>query len=79
MSLYYGQRATPGGLLIAEACAVSEAARGSPDVPGLWTDEQVDAWKPIVDAVHAKGAVFFAQIWHAGRASLLGTTTRCAH
>ncbi|RCV25470.1 hypothetical protein SETIT_5G169500v2 [Setaria italica] len=71
MSLYYAQRATPGGLLISEACAVSETARGSPDVPGLWTDEQVEAWKPVVDAVHAKGAVFFAQIWHAGRASLL--------
>ncbi|CAO2202828.1 unnamed protein product [Urochloa humidicola] len=71
MSLYYCQRATPGGLLISEACAVSETARGCPDVPGLWNDEQVEAWKPIVDAVHAKGAVFFAQLWHAGRASLL--------
>ncbi|CAO2184567.1 unnamed protein product [Urochloa humidicola] len=69
MSVYYCQRATPGSLLISEACAVSETARGYPDVPGLWTDEQVEAWKPIVDAVHAKGAVFFAQIWHSGRAS----------
>ena len=72
MSLYYCQRATPGGLLISEACAVSESARGYPDVPGLWTDEQVQAWKPIVDAVHARGAVFFAQIWHTGRASRSG-------
>ncbi|CAL4956626.1 unnamed protein product [Urochloa decumbens] len=71
MSLYYCQRATPGGFLISEACAVSETARGSQDVPGLWADEQVEAWKPIVDAVHAKGAVFFAQLWHSGRASLL--------
>ncbi|CAL4963644.1 unnamed protein product [Urochloa decumbens] len=71
MSLYYCQRATPGGFLISEACAVSETARGSQDVPGLWADEQVEAWKPIVDAVHATGAVFFAQLWHAGRASLL--------
>ncbi|OEL31527.1 putative 12-oxophytodienoate reductase 5 [Dichanthelium oligosanthes] len=69
MSLYYCQRATPGGFLISEACAVSESARGYPDVPGLWTDEQVEAWKPIVDAVHAKGAVFFAQLWHTGRVS----------
>lgn len=69
MSLYYCQRATPGGFLISEACAVSETARGYPDVPGLWTDEQVEAWKPIVDTVHAKGAVFFAQIWHTGRVS----------
>ncbi|WVZ71058.1 hypothetical protein U9M48_019684 [Paspalum notatum var. saurae] len=69
MSVYYCQRATPGGFLIAEACAVSESARGYPDVPGLWTDDQVEAWKPIVDAVHAKGAVFFAQLWHTGRVS----------
>ncbi|WVZ79556.1 hypothetical protein U9M48_027121 [Paspalum notatum var. saurae] len=67
MSVYYCQRATPGGFLITEACAVSESARGYPDVPGLWTDHQVEAWKPIVDAVHAKGAVFFAQLWHTGR------------
>lgn len=69
MALYYRQRATPGGFLIAEACAVSESARGYPDVPGLWTHQQVVAWKPIVDAVHASGAVFFAQLWHTGRAS----------
>lgn len=69
MSLYYCQRATPGGFLIAEACAVSESARGYPDVPGLWTDQQVEAWRPIVDAVHGKGAVFFAQLWHTGRVS----------
>lgn len=75
MALYYCQRATPGGLLIAEACAVSESARGYPDVPGLWTDQQVEAWKPIIDAVHARGAVFFAQLWHTGRASASGTVT----
>ncbi|OEL31526.1 putative 12-oxophytodienoate reductase 4 [Dichanthelium oligosanthes] len=72
MARYYCQRATPGGLLITEACAVSETARGYPDVPGLWTDEQVEAWKPIVDAVQANGAVFFAQVWHTGRATTAG-------
>ncbi|XP_047094478.1 putative 12-oxophytodienoate reductase 11 [Lolium rigidum] len=67
--IYYEQRAAPGVLLIAEANAVSETARGYPNVPGLWSDEQVEAWKPVVDAVHAKGAVFFCQIWHTGRVS----------
>lgn len=43
------------------------------DTPGLWTREQVEAWKPVVDAVHAKGGVFFCQIWHTGRASNYGT------
>lgn len=36
---------------------------------GLYTEEQVEAWKPIVSAVHEKEAVFFAQLWHVGRAS----------
>ena len=40
-----------------------------PDTPGIWTKEQVEAWKPIVDAVHAKGGIFFCQIWHVGRVS----------
>ncbi|VVA19673.1 PREDICTED: 12-oxophytodienoate reductase, partial [Prunus dulcis] len=67
--LYYSQRTSQGGLLIAEASGVSDTAQGYPDMPGLWTREQVEAWKPIVDAVHAKGGVFFCQIWHAGRVS----------
>lgn len=36
-------------------------------MPGIWTKEQVEAWKPIVDAVHEKGGIFFFQIWHPGR------------
>ncbi|XP_062027416.1 12-oxophytodienoate reductase 1-like isoform X1 [Rosa rugosa] len=67
--LYYSQRTTNGGLLIAEASGVSNTAQGFADMPGLWSKEQVEAWKPIVDAVHAKGGVFFCQIWHAGRVS----------
>ncbi|KAK4859319.1 hypothetical protein QYF36_003469 [Acer negundo] len=34
-------------------------------MPGVWRKEQVEAWKPVVDAVHAKGGVFFCQLWHA--------------
>uniref|UniRef100_A0A2N9GDE5 NADH:flavin oxidoreductase/NADH oxidase N-terminal domain-containing protein n=1 Tax=Fagus sylvatica TaxID=28930 RepID=A0A2N9GDE5_FAGSY len=67
--LYYSQRTSKGGLLIAEATGVSDTAQGYPDTPGIWTKEQVEAWKPIVDAVHAKGGVFFCQIWHVGRVS----------
>ncbi|KAL6983164.1 12-oxophytodienoate reductase 1 [Sarracenia purpurea var. burkii] len=43
-----------------------------PHTPGIWTKEQVQAWKPIVDAVHAKGGIFFCQIWHVGRVSNQG-------
>ncbi|KAI8531182.1 hypothetical protein RHMOL_Rhmol11G0117300 [Rhododendron molle] len=67
--LYYAQRATKGGLLISEATGVSDTAQGFPHTPGIWTKEQVEAWKPIVDAVHAKGGIFFCQIWHVGRVS----------
>ncbi|XP_027088006.2 putative 12-oxophytodienoate reductase 11 [Coffea arabica] len=67
--LYYSQRTTPGGFLIGEASGISETAPGYPNTPGIWTKEQVEAWKPIVNAVHEKGGIFFCQLWHAGRAS----------
>ncbi|GLJ17102.1 hypothetical protein SUGI_0295850 [Cryptomeria japonica] len=67
--LYYTQRTTPGGLLISEAAAVSESCKGIPRAPGIWTKEQVEAWKPIVSAVHDKGGIFFCHLWHAGRCS----------
>ncbi|CBI39234.3 unnamed protein product, partial [Vitis vinifera] len=67
--LYYSQRATKGGLLITEATGVSDTAQGYAHTPGIWTKEQVEAWKPIVDAVHAKGSIFICQLWHVGRVS----------
>ncbi|KAK0577403.1 hypothetical protein LWI29_032576 [Acer saccharum] len=67
--LYYSQRSTKGGFLISEATGVSDTAQGFTHTPGIWTKEQVEAWKPIVDAVHAKGGIFFCQIWHVGRVS----------
>ncbi|KAD6796638.1 hypothetical protein E3N88_07534 [Mikania micrantha] len=70
--LYYSQRATKGGLLITEATGVSDTAQGYPDTPGIWTKEQVEAWKPIVNAVHEKGGLFFCQIVHVGRVSNYG-------
>ncbi|KAB2616850.1 12-oxophytodienoate reductase 11 [Pyrus ussuriensis x Pyrus communis] len=71
--LYYSQRTSNGGLLIAEATGISDTAQGYPDTPGIWTKEQVEAWKPIVDAVHAKGGIFFCQIGHVGRVSYTGS------
>ncbi|KAH0723012.1 hypothetical protein KY290_005680 [Solanum tuberosum] len=67
--LYYSQRSTKGGLLIGEATVISETGRMCNDTPGIWTKEQVEAWKPIINEVHAKGGIFFSQIWHAGRVS----------
>ncbi|KAL0422220.1 UNVERIFIED_CONTAM: putative 12-oxophytodienoate reductase 11 [Sesamum latifolium] len=68
-ALHYSQRTTKGGLLIAEATGISDTAQGSHDTPGIWTKEHVEAWKPIVEAVHQKGGIFFLQLWHVGRAS----------
>ncbi len=66
---YYAQRATPGGLLIAEASPVMATGFGSPGVPGIYTEQQIAGWREVVDAVHAKGGVIFLQLWHVGRVS----------
>jgi 12-oxophytodienoic acid reductase len=66
---FYSQRTTRGGLLITEANAVSQQAIGFPHSPGIFHDEQVKAWKNVVDAVHEKGGIIFCQIWHVGRVS----------
>ncbi|KAK4278476.1 hypothetical protein QN277_016317 [Acacia crassicarpa] len=68
-ALYYSQRTTNGGFLIGEATGISETAQGYPNTPGIWKREHVEAWKPIVSAVHEKGGIFFCQLWHAGRVS----------
>uniref|UniRef100_A0A2P2NZK1 NADH:flavin oxidoreductase/NADH oxidase N-terminal domain-containing protein n=1 Tax=Rhizophora mucronata TaxID=61149 RepID=A0A2P2NZK1_RHIMU len=66
---YYSQRTTPGGFLITEGTLPSSTAQGFPHVPGIYSEEQVEAWKNVVDAVHAKGGIIFCQLWHVGRAS----------
>ncbi|XP_047151702.1 12-oxophytodienoate reductase 3-like [Vigna umbellata] len=66
---YYAQRSTPGGFLITEGTSISPTSSGFPHVPGIYTDEQVEAWRSVVDAVHAKGSIIFCQLWHVGRAS----------
>lgn len=68
-ALYYAQRTTPGGLVITEATGIDATSNGYPHTPGIWTQEQVEAWKPIVKAVHDKGGIFLCQIWHVGRVS----------
>ena len=66
---YYAQRATPGGLLIAEASPVMVTGRGNPGTPGIYSEAQIKGWRAVVDAVHAKGGLIFLQLWHVGRAS----------
>ena len=66
---YYAQRTTPGGLIIAEASPVMATGFGSPGVPGIYTELQIEGWREVVDAVHAKGGTIFLQLWHVGRVS----------
>lgn len=63
---YYGQRAS-AGLIISEGAQVSEQARGYLFTPGLHTAAQVQGWRGVTDAVHARGGAIFAQLWHVGR------------
>ena len=68
MATYYAQRAS-AGLIITEATAISPQGQGYANVPGIWNDGQVVAWKTITDAVHAAGGKIVVQLWHVGRVS----------
>jgi 2,4-dienoyl-CoA reductase-like NADH-dependent reductase (Old Yellow Enzyme family) len=68
MAEYYAQRAS-AGLIISEGVPVSPEAIGYPNVPGIWTAEQVAGWRLVTDAVHAAGGHIFMQLWHVGRIS----------
>lgn len=63
---YYRQRAA-AGLIISEATGISPQGLGWPNTPGLWRDDQVEAWKPVAEAVHQAGGRIVAQLWHMGR------------
>ena len=65
---YYGQRAS-AGLLISEATQISHQGQGYQDTPGIYSPAQIDGWRAVTDAVHAKGGRIFAQLWHVGRIS----------
>ncbi|GAB2176710.1 alkene reductase [Dongia sp. agr-C8] len=66
MGEYYAQRAS-AGLIISEATGISRQGLGWAYAPGLWTEAQIEGWKPVVAAVHQTGGRIFAQLWHMGR------------
>jgi N-ethylmaleimide reductase len=68
MAEYYTQRAS-AGLIITEATVISTQANGWLNTPGIYSDEQGEAWKQVVTAVHARETPIFMQLWHCGRAS----------
>ena len=63
---YYRQRAS-AGIIITEGTGISRQGMGWPNAPGLWTADQREQWKPVLDAVHAAGGRIVAQLWHLGR------------
>lgn len=71
---YYTQRASDGGLIISEGTSISISGSGWYGAPGMYSDQQIAGWKKITDAVHAKGARIFSQLWHTGRSSHVSNT-----
>lgn len=69
---YYSQRAAyPGTLIISEATTISaRTAAGFPHAPGMFNEVQIQRWKEITDAVHARGSYIFCQVVAPGRAGL---------
>jgi N-ethylmaleimide reductase len=65
---YYAQRSS-AGLIISEATQVSAGGVGYPATPGIHSEEQVQGWRTVNDAVHAKGGLVFVQLWYCGRIS----------
>jgi N-ethylmaleimide reductase len=66
METYYSQRAS-AGVIISEATGISRQGMGWPYAPGIWTNEQIDAWVAITSAVHRNGGRILCQLWHMGR------------
>ncbi|WP_243049349.1 alkene reductase [Dyella sp. RRB7] len=68
MASYYRERAS-AGLILSEATSVTPQGVGYADTPGIWSDEQVEGWKLVTQAVHEAGGRIFLQLWHVGRIS----------
>lgn len=68
MAAYYRQRSS-FGLILSEATSVTPMGVGYPDTPGIWSDEQVEGWKLVTEAVHDVGGQILMQLWHVGRIS----------
>ena len=66
---YYRQRAS-AGLIITEATNISPMAKGYVRTPGIYTDAQIESWRAVTEAVHARGGKIFMQLFHTGRIAL---------
>lgn len=66
---YYAQRAGPGrsGLILSEGTLIAHQGTEWENAPGIWDEEHAKGWKKVTDAVHEKGGLIVAQLWHTGR------------
>ena len=65
---YYSERARKCAFVLTECTSISKLGNNFPGACGIYTDEQVEGWKKVIDAVHKEGGKIFLQIWHCGRA-----------
>ena len=68
MATYYRQRAS-AGLIVTEGAPVSAVGRGYSMTPGIYTEEHIEGWRKVTQAVHEEGGKIFIQLWHVGRRS----------
>jgi N-ethylmaleimide reductase len=68
MATYYRQRAS-AGFMVTEGTQIEPRGQGYAWTPGIHSQEQIEGWKKVTEAVHAEGGVIFAQLWHVGRVS----------
>lgn len=77
VSEYYAQRAAvPGTLLITEATLIAPQAGSYDHAPGIWSDAQIESWKKVTDAVHARKSMVYLQLWALGRTASLDSLKR---
>src|ERR1700761_1535943 len=69
MAEYYGQRASPGGLIVTESTEITPEASAYEGAPGIHTTAQMAGWQKVTDAIHRKDGYVFLQLWHPGRVS----------
>jgi len=65
---YYAQRAS-AGLIITESTRIGAHGQSYPGMPGIHSEAQIDGWKKVTQAVHARGGRIFIQLAHGGRVS----------
>lgn len=68
MAEYYSQR-SGAGFMVTEGTQIEPRGQGYAWTPGIYSEEQIQGWRKVTEAVHAKGGTIFAQLWHVGRVS----------